>query len=163
KMNTRGPLADRFTEIDGVVAIDLADSGGSHVVLTQIDVRTFQLAKGAVAAGLALVARNAGFKPHKHMEIVLAGAFGSALDPDDLVDLGVLPQEASGRIRAVGNTSLLGAAMVAVRPDVVERIESISAQARHVELATDPRFKDAYLASMALEPYSLRKRIKRAS
>jgi len=163
RMTPDGPLSSDFTEIDGIVAVTLSGSQGAGVVLTQKDIRSFQLAKGAVAAGLALVAQEAGIKPRKRMRFIVAGAFGSALDPDDLVELGVLPQEAGDGVHLAGNTSLLGAAMVAVRPDVVERIEDMVSRAMHVELAMDDRFNEVFLASMSLEPYSLKKRMRMSS
>jgi uncharacterized 2Fe-2S/4Fe-4S cluster protein (DUF4445 family) len=80
--------------------------------------------------------------------IYLAGAFGTYLNPEDAVYLGLLPPLPVGRIKAVGNTagsgailSLLSQAALADVADIVKRIE-------HIDLGEDPGFTDAFTEAM---------------
>ncbi len=159
RLCSSGPLEERFHLRDDVLALEVTPGGS--VVLTQKDIRALQLAKGAVAAGIVMVARAADIKPKDLSEIVVAGAFGSAIDPEDLVRLGILPSESRGKIRVSGNTSLLGAAMVAVRPDTVERIEEVTRGVTHVELASNPEFTNVFMTAMSLEPFFLKRAMRR--
>lgn len=151
-----GPLRDRFCEREGVEALVVspASDGVPEVILTQPDVRLLQLAKGAVRAGIeVLLERDTGGAPV--LELAIAGGFGEALDPRDMSELGVIPAEHVRRARVVGNTSVLGAAMLAVDPTLVDRLERMVARATHVELAADARFGERFLESLSLEPFSL--------
>ncbi len=84
----------------------------------------------------------------------MAGAFGSALEPADLVDLGVVPREAAGALQSVGNAALEGATVIALDPSLIELTRDLAAHARHVDLAGDPGFATALMAATELDPYT---------
>ena len=50
-----------------------------EIVLTQDDVRQLQLAKGAIASGIAMLLHVAGVPPEDVAELMLAGGFGNYL------------------------------------------------------------------------------------
>ena len=90
------------------------------------------------------------------MEAVLvAGAFGSAMEPADLIELGVLPLGVADKTRRVGNASLEGAAIVALDPGVLVMAQNAAIAARHVELALDADFGKALLAATEFAGYTL--------
>ncbi|MDR1535496.1 MAG: ASKHA domain-containing protein, partial [Planctomycetota bacterium] len=90
-----------------LVPPDPAGMGG--VALTQADVREFQLAKGALAAGIRLLLATAGVRPEALDRVLLAGGFGSYLDPASALATGLLPAGVpGGRVRPVGNAALAG-------------------------------------------------------
>lgn len=66
------------------------------VYLTQQDVREVQLAKGAIAAGIELLMREMGVTEID--ECYLAGGFGSAIDPQSALAIGLLPELLRGKI-----------------------------------------------------------------
>lgn len=151
-MHSAGPLYDRFcTDDDGVVRVRLAEGAEAAVELTQLDVRAFQLAKAAVRVAVNGVLKASRTKPQGVARVDVAGAFGAALDPDDLVELGVVPDEFRDRLNAVGNASLTGAAAFAL--DSETQLETVSALqgAEHVELAADAGFNDALMRATELK------------
>lgn len=118
------------------------------VSLTQSDVRQLQLAKGAMAAGLKMMAGEA-------RRLCLAGAFGNYLHLPSARRIGLLPEDVE--VEPVGNASLRGARLLLLAPSSrEERIGGILSAAEHVELAADARFQDIFAESMALEPFRLR-------
>lgn len=118
-----------------------------EVYLTQGDIRQLQLAKGAMAAGLKMLARGA-------RQLWLAGAFGNYIRQSSAWSVGLLPQDVP--VSPVGNAALRGARMLLLTPaSRGERIAAILAAAEHVELAADARFQDIFAESMALEPFHL--------
>lgn len=150
-MQPGGALRSRFrTGEDGVVEVVLDDAG--DVVLTQLDVRALQIAKAAVQAGIERVLAAAGSEAAALDEIRVAGAFGGALDPADLVELGVVPARFGSRVRKAGNTALEGAAMVALDPTILECALKEARGAVHVDLASDPGFARSLLAATELRP-----------
>ncbi len=124
--------------------IALADA----VSLTQSDVRQLQLAKGAMAAGLKMMAGEA-------RRLCLAGAFGNYLHLLGARRIGLLPEDVE--VEPVGNAALRGARLLLLSPSSrEERVGGILSVTEHVELAADARFQDIFAESMALEPYRLR-------
>jgi len=120
---------------------------GEGVFLAQSDIRQLQLAKGAMAAGLKMMARGA-------RRLCLAGAFGNYLHLPGARRIGLLPEDVE--VQAAGNAALRGARLFLLCPSSrEERIGAILSAAEHVELAADPRFEDVFAESMALEPFRL--------
>jgi uncharacterized 2Fe-2S/4Fe-4S cluster protein (DUF4445 family) len=127
----------------GAKTLRLTDS----VSLTQSDIRELQLAKGAMAAGLKILAVT----PPR--SIWLAGAFGSYIKEAAARAIGLLPQDVA--IQPVGNSALRGARMLLLTPThrdaLLARLCDLTA---HVELAADPAFQDTFADSMAFAPVS---------
>lgn len=155
-MVAQGPLARRFTQQDGVLAIGLGRTEGAPYLL-QTDVRAFQSAKAAVAAAIAMTVKAAHIKPKAIARICVAGTFGGTLSTNDLVALGVLPVDWQDVVEFVDDAALLGAAMLAFDPSLaVSTAESLK-DARHVDLATDSSFSKLFVAHTQLEPFRLAK------
>jgi uncharacterized 2Fe-2S/4Fe-4S cluster protein (DUF4445 family) len=131
---------------NGVKTLRLTES----VSLTQSDIRELQLAKGAMAAGLKMLAVT----PPR--SIWLAGAFGSYIKEASARAIGLLPQDVA--IQPVGNSALRGTRMLLLTPTHRDALLArLCALTRHVELAADPAFQDIFADSMALMPYRLRR------
>lgn len=124
-------------------------SFGEHLpYLTQADVRQFQLAKGAIAAGIELLCRRAGVAYADVETIYLAGGFGSTLSPDSALAVGLLPSTFAGRIEVAGNTALNGAVSLGIDPALFDAIERIRARVEVVDLAAEPGFGDVFAENM---------------
>ena len=85
------------------------------VLVTKESVRAVQLAKGAIAAGIEILADSYGISFSDISKVVLAGGFGYYLDPKAAVAIGLLPEELADCTVTGGNTALSGAAMVGSR------------------------------------------------
>lgn len=81
-------------------------------------------------------------------DIVLGGALGRHAPIEVLENLGFLPSGAGRRTRAVGNTSLEGAVLLAREPGRREALIRWSRSCRVLELLSDPHFNAAYLDHM---------------
>ena len=122
-----------------------------EVEITQSDIRELQLAKGAIAAGLALLARASGAAPAR---LWLAGAFGNSIHPPAARAIGLLPEDLP--VTPVGNAALRGTRALLLSPSTRQaQLAALIRLCRHVELASLPGFEDAYAASMALAPFRL--------
>jgi uncharacterized 2Fe-2S/4Fe-4S cluster protein (DUF4445 family) len=118
------------------------------VMLVQQDVRELQLAKGAIAAGLRILAGRFGADVKDIRRIYLAGAFGNYVDVASARRIGLLESDVPV-VEAAGNTSLRGTKLALLAPSTREsRIARVIAQTRHVMLAAEPRFEDEFLECM---------------
>ena len=112
---------------------------GEQETLSQQEIRSLQLAKAAVRAGMEIL--DKGSCPEK---ILLAGGFGRKLQIEDGITIGLFPKEAEGKVQAVGNTSLLGAFLYGCREDK-ENLRQQLAGIRTCNLAKEPAFQHLFL------------------
>jgi uncharacterized 2Fe-2S/4Fe-4S cluster protein (DUF4445 family) len=134
---------DRFTQDGGVSVYQLI--GG--LSLKQTDIRSVQLAKAALMAGARLVAEELGCEAFE--EVVLAGAFGTHLDPAYVAEIGIIPHNGADTIKAVGNAAGMGAAMCLTDQSQRARICSAVKEIVKIETALEPRFQDYFVEAMA--------------
>src|SRR5207245_9286884 len=81
----------------------------AELVLTQDDVRQGQLAKGAIASGIAMLLHVAAVPLVRVEELMLAGGFGNYLSIASAIRIGLIPALPLSRVRYVGNAASLGA------------------------------------------------------
>lgn len=123
-------------------------AGSSSIRLYQKDVRELQLAKAAVRAGIETLLKKYGIGPEDVAAIYVAGGFGYCLDFQKAEAIGMFPEKFSGKIRAVGNSSLKGAALLLEHPEKMEEARKAAAMAEEVSLGDDKGFQEAYMESM---------------
>jgi uncharacterized 2Fe-2S/4Fe-4S cluster protein (DUF4445 family) len=121
---------------------------GAEIVVTQDDVRNIQLAKGALYAGCKLLMHRRGVD--RVDKIVLAGAFGSYIDPLRAMVLGLYPDCDLSKVYPVGNAAGDGARIVLLSK--ARRAEAARAARRveYVETAIDPEFQTEFVGAMHL-------------
>ncbi len=119
------------------------------VYLTQDDIRQVQMAKGAIAAGIILMAEYLGISVGDIDRVILAGAFGSFMDPDGACRIGLLPEELRGKITAAGNIAGTGSKMLALNKDQLELAQMLVDQIEFIELASLPSFQRAFAKNMS--------------
>jgi len=117
------------------------------VALTQTDIRQLQLAKGAIAAGIQILAARCGIDVADIKRLHLAGAFGNYISTPSARRIGLiaLPED---RIVPAGNTALLGAKMALFSGDSESLCAPILNMTRHVSLSSDPEFQEIYVDQM---------------
>jgi uncharacterized 2Fe-2S/4Fe-4S cluster protein (DUF4445 family) len=113
---------------------------GADLTISQSDVRAIQLAKGAIRAGIETLLSQHGLGSGALDEVVIAGAFGSALRVESALAIGLLPPLPAGRIRQVGNAAGAGAGLMLLSVDERREAELLSKQIRYMELAGNRRF-----------------------
>ena len=145
-------LADRLRTIDGlrcfVVAEASESASGSCIYLSQKDIREVQLAKGAMAAGIALMLEHLGRKVSDIQEVLIAGAFGNYMSPESACAIGLIPAELLSKIKTVGNAAGTGALMCALSSRCFERTAEMAAHTEFIELASNPNFQDRFVEEL---------------
>ena len=127
------------------------DAQGRTIGFYQKDVREIQLAKSAVRAGLETLVLRYGISYDEIESVYIAGGFGYQLDIRKAVGIGLLPKECEGKIEAVGNSCLKGAAAKLLEPDADEVIEKIRSVSEEIRLSNDKDFNEFYMDYMFFE------------
>ncbi len=124
---------------------------GPGLSFTQEDVRKLQLAKGAVTSALKVLLPLAGLDKEA-FSLYVAGAFGSSLEPHDLVTLGLIPRWV-GEVVTLGNASLMGAEAVALSEGCLRRVGELVSRVKVVDLVNQDKYQEIYLESLSFEPW----------
>lgn len=119
---------------------------GREIAVHADDVRAIQLAKAALYAGAKLLMHHYGLDQVDR--IVLAGAFGSYIDPEHAMVLGMIPDCDLARVHAVGNAAGDGALILLLNRAKREEAAQVARRVQHVQTATDPLFQDEFVAAL---------------
>ena len=126
------------------------------VSVTQNDVRAIQLAKAALYAGFRLLMDKINIRTIDR--VVLAGAFGTHIDPKYAMVLGMIPDCLLANVRAAGNLAGAGARMALLNQQARREIEAVVRQIEKIETAVEPSFQDHFVKAMAIphksDPYA---------
>lgn len=122
---------------------------GNAVALTQADIREFQMAKAAIAAGMDMLLWQIKADSTEITEYLLAGGFGNGLSVNKAIRTGLLPKSSRGKVRGMGNTSLKGAIRLLREGDAGRRrIDDMLSKTVHIHLANTEKFEEAYIRHM---------------
>ena len=144
----RGRVAMRGEERVFVVLRPGEAAARAEIVLTQDDVRQVQLAKGAIAAGIAMLLHVAAVPLERVEELLLAGGFGNYLSILSAIRIGLIPALPVGRVRYVGNAASLGAQLCLLSEAERARADTIASRIEHVSLAAHPDFEQIFVDAM---------------
>lgn len=148
-------VASRILEYGAQPAFCLAFDGQTlqpTVILTQKDVREVQLAKAAIRAGIRVLLDRIGTTELNINKVLLAGAFGSYIRPQNAVRIGLLPNTPVDRVQSVGNAAVMGAQMLLISEECRERAARLARRIQYIEIAHEKDFADIFADSMFLTP-----------
>ena len=123
-------------------------SADGKVTFTQKDIRELQLAAAAVRGGIETLLEEYGAAAGDIKHVFIAGGFGTELDPDKAVTIGLLPAELADKCVSVGNSSLSGAIKYASDPVGAEALMNIVKVSREIILADSEAFKAHFMEHM---------------
>ena len=118
------------------------------VFLTAADVRQLQLAKAAVAAGIAVLLKEAGLRAEDIDRLYLAGGFGCFMNLESAAAIGMLPACLRDRTVLLGNSSLTGAGKALFAPGAREELLEIRRRFRYLELSGNALFNRLFPEEM---------------
>src|SRR5215204_1979641 len=126
-----------------VIAWAEETSIGRDIPMTQQDVRQIQLAKAALFTAARTLLKRSGLQsPDK---IILAGGFGSYIDKEKAMLIGLIPDCELDKVYAVGNAAGDGARIALLNVDKRDEIDSVTRRVERFELPTDPEFQNQFM------------------
>lgn len=120
---------------------------GKDVTITQGDVRAVQLAKAALYCGAEYLMEKYGV--NKVDSVTLAGAFGSYIDRESALTMGMFPDCELEKVQAVGNAAGDGAKLALLDRGKRKEAMEVAHSVEFVETAVEPDFQDRFALAMA--------------
>ena len=138
-----------------VIAWEAETSLGRDLTISARDVRQIQLAKAALySAARALLQAQGLAKPDK---VLLAGAFGSYIDPLKAMLLGMIPDCPPENVFSIGNAAGDGARLALLNTAKRLEAQAVARSVQRVELPVDPEFQNQFMLALsfphAVDPF----------
>ncbi len=148
-------LAEQICDIDEMNSFLLVKSeecdAGTDVAITQKDVRELQNAKAAIAAGIKILVNQSGIKMEDIHSVYLAGGFGSYINIESALKIGLIPIELSGKIVSIGNAAGEGAILSLLSDKILKKGDKLKDSIKYIELSSRPDFVEEYVECMMFE------------
>jgi uncharacterized 2Fe-2S/4Fe-4S cluster protein (DUF4445 family) len=133
------------------VVASAQENGGREITFSRSDVNEIQLAKGAMRTGANILLQKAGVSEQEIDAIFIAGAFGTYLDVQSGIDIGMFPCLPKERFQQVGNAAGSGARMALLSTEKRREVVAIARRVQYVELTTEKSFPSLFAKALMLE------------
>ena len=116
----------------------------SQITLTQADIRSYQLMKAAIRAGIKIICDVAKIDYNDIGDIYISGQFGSKTTIESLFKSGIIPKSQC-KITIMGNSSLNGAINYLLGNITEDYINNRKSNCTYYNMAKHPEFNDIYV------------------
>jgi uncharacterized 2Fe-2S/4Fe-4S cluster protein (DUF4445 family) len=127
-------------------------AGGKPMAVTKGDIDLLQRAKAAIGVGVRALCEAARTGLGDLRRVCVAGAFGRFLDVANAQAIGLLPVTPPEVVELAGNTALAGCSDILLSSVAAEQVERLRGIAHTINLSRYPRFEDAFLENLYLQP-----------
>lgn len=136
------------TGLEFVLAFKDETAIGADIVITEQDIENLKRSKASIYSATATLLEklNLGFKDVKRFYI--AGGFGTYLDIEKAVTIGILPDLERSRFTFIGNSSLIGAREALLSYEAFKKAEEIAQKMTYLELSVEPGYMDEYIQAL---------------
>jgi uncharacterized 2Fe-2S/4Fe-4S cluster protein (DUF4445 family) len=114
------------------------------------DVNEIQLAKAAIRSGIEILLHQAGISAAEIGRMIIAGAFGTYLDLQNSIEIGMFPSIPIDRFIQVGNAAGAGARQMLISIDERRKAEEMVGRIHYVELTTVVNYTDFFMDAIHL-------------
>lgn len=123
---------------------------GVDIVITEVDIDNIIRTKGAIYAGCSVLLKSVGLDFENIDRFIIAGGFGSFINIEKAITIGLLPDIPIEKFMYVGNSSLAGARICSFSKDKLIEAEKCANMMTNFELSTYPSFMEEYVAALFL-------------
>lgn len=153
-------LRGKFTPEAPNLAEDNGNMGicyGPGLYFWESDIQAFLNTKAAANTMVEYMLDQIGIPMDQVDRFYVAGAFGTHLDKESAVTIGLYPDIARERIISAGNSSLEGAQLLLCNKDKLELLESILEKMEYVQFGAVADFIDRMRAARAIPHTDMRR------
>jgi len=148
KLENNKRLRTTDTGREFIAAFKEESDSTRDVVITEADIENLKRAKAAIYSATAILIKHIDFKISDVKKIFIAGGFGTSLDIESAIKIGLLPDLERKRFSFIGNSALAGAREILLSSQAVKEAENIARKITYFELSTDSGYMDEYMAAL---------------
>ncbi|MBF0235284.1 MAG: DUF4445 domain-containing protein, partial [Desulfamplus sp.] len=158
-INNRGKFhqeldTERIRQKDGIWEYVLVWKDNTQIdrdiTISEPDIDNLIRAKGAMYSGALTLLEEVGLTINDIEQIILAGGFGSYVDLESAMTIGLLPELDPKKVIYLGNGSLLGAKMSSYTNQFRRDVGEVVKMMTNFELAETPSYMDHYVSALFL-------------
>jgi len=123
---------------------------GRALKISQADMDSLIRSKAAMYTILETITDSVGLLLDDLKTFYVGGTFGTYIDPESAVTIGMLPDLPAGTYRTLGNSSLEGATQVLTSCESLRQIEQIKTKITYLELNVNQQFMNRFSAAKFL-------------
>ena len=143
-------VRDGEAGLEALVVAGSETATGEDIVLSEADLETLLRSKAAVYAGASVLARRLGIDMAAVERVYVAGGFGTSLDVEKAMLIGMLPDVAPERVSFIGNGSVTGARMALLSRAAWQRATELAEMMTYRDLSADGSFMEEYVGALFL-------------
>ncbi|MBI3991043.1 MAG: DUF4445 domain-containing protein [Candidatus Omnitrophica bacterium] len=121
---------------------------GHDIVLTEADIDNLKRSKGAIYAATAMLLKRMGLGFDDVKQFYVSGGFGTYLDMEKAIRIGLLPDIDREKFKFIGNSSLAGARETIFSYEAELQAEEIARKMTYLELSVEPLYMEEYISSL---------------
>lgn len=119
-----------------------------NIVITEADIDNIKRAKAAIYAAIITLIKHLDLNFNAIKNVFIAGGFGTYIDIDRSISIGLLPDIAREKFVFIGNSSLNGAREAIFSTDVFLKSKEIAKNITYIELSSDSSYMNEYMAAL---------------
>ena len=148
KLENHKRVRDSDAGKEFIVAFKEETDGQSDITVSEADIENLKRAKAAIYSATAVLVKHMNFELADVKKIFIAGGFGTSLDIDSAIKIGLLPELDRKRFIFIGNSALSGARQMLLSAEATKVAEEIARKITYFELSVDSGYMDEYMAAL---------------
>jgi uncharacterized 2Fe-2S/4Fe-4S cluster protein (DUF4445 family) len=132
-------------EMNHLVIVPADQAGtGEDIAISQASLDSLIRSKAAMFTILETIALNVGLSLLDLSTFYVAGTFGSYINPESAITIGMIPDLPLETYKTLGNSSLGGAAMILLDRNLIDEVDTVRDSITYVELNVDQGFMNRF-------------------
>jgi uncharacterized 2Fe-2S/4Fe-4S cluster protein (DUF4445 family) len=116
----------------------------ADIVINEADIENLKRSKGALYSATAILVKHLGLEFSAISKIFIAGGFGTYLDIEKAIKIGLLPDLERSKFVFIGNSSLAGSREILLSSQAMAMADKLARKITYFELSVDPGYMEEY-------------------
>ena len=114
------------------------------ITINEADIENLKRSKAAIYSATAILAKHLCLDFSEIFKIFIAGGFGTYLDIEKAIGIGLLPDLPRSKFVFIGNSALAGAKQILLSNQAMLMANVLASKITYFELSVDPGYMDEY-------------------
>ena len=136
------------TGLEFILVSKKDSESGADIVITETDIENLKRSKGAIYSAASVLLKKMGLGFADVAKIYIAGGFGTYLDMEKAITIGLLPDLERSKFEFIGNSSLVGSRQILLSYEAMRKAEEIARKMTYIELSVETSYMDEYVSSL---------------